>query len=163
LLRRDEPRAAWAWQSYRLAQCEVEKKAKQIRNQRRDQRPEDGRHGTASRVGVDVTETENPDRDQRAGEQTHANTGERFQHRRYGALADDAAMDRSSDQPNEHSEADYRASGYSNWLRHDIQKFTTFHMTCPFLFADRAEMRSSAGSKRAKHQEGAIQKVNNPA
>jgi hypothetical protein len=72
-------------------------------------------------------------------------------------------MDCSSDQPNEDCDADDRASGDPHWLRNDIPKLTTFHRICPFLFADLAETRSSTGNKSAKHQEGAIQKVNNPA
>ena len=161
LCRVDWLSALWARRHDRPAQCEVEKKSKQVGNESGDERPGNSRHGAAPSVCVDVAETENPDRNQAAGEQADARAGNGL--RPYRKLPGIESCSESDCQPNEHCDADDRASDESNSLRNDTPKLTAFHMICPFLFADLAETRSSTGTKRARHQEGAIQKVNNPA
>jgi hypothetical protein len=159
--RMDGLSALWARRHDRPAQCEVEKKSKQVGNESGDERPGNGRHGAAPRVCVDVPETENPDRNQAAGDQTDARAEKRL--RPYRKLPGIESFSESNCQPTEHCDADYRASNESNSLRNDTPKLTAFHRICPFPFADLAETRSSTGTKRARPQEGAIQKVNNPA
>ena len=156
------PPTARARRRGRPAQCEVEEKSKQVGNQRGNERPENGRHGAASSVCVDVAETEEPDGGQSACEQAHTHAKKTIECGRCGGAVN-WSLHNAEDDADEHATANGGTSGDADRFWHSTQKLMSFHRTLPFVFVDRARSRSNTGKNREKHQEGAIQKVNKPA
>ena len=140
------------------SQGKVEKEPEQVRDERCDQCPEDGRHAAPSSICIDISQAENPDCDHQSRQQTKA--GAWHQNRERGVLT--MPLDECGDKADQYHSACYPAGYGFNGLRNNIKELTNAHWDNPFSFVQPTDNRCRTGNSRQKHREGTIHKASNP-